>query len=312
MTQLLSTSAAYVAARSKLGDHRKVFDSIGDALSTLRAIYATEGFPQEFPTVGAGIGVVDVTGEDTVPPLADWPEAYSTPGVLVCVSFIGVRGLETSDGKKANGARGFVVYPLHPVESIQTDESGIAWLWKVVEKEASHVALRGLRNVPDALGTDALSAAAAAMPLNVSDYVEESTRESLDTSAFDAIWKQFRKMLSDSPATAPLVPQLPAKSEVLKGIRSKSYATQEYESLEKIGAFVFIGQTMAGIIDHMRKAAMESGDDFEMDSDEIKTWLSQRETKTFTTPRKVESDLTKVNFAAFMAAPATEGEGASE
>lgn len=295
---IASKHAAYIAARQKMGDHRKVCDSIEGAFDVLRGIYATAGFPQEFPTVAAGVGLVDVTGDDSIPPLADWPEEYRTEGVMVCVTFIGTRDAE-HDGKKANGARGFAVYPLHPIDAIRGDESGEDWLWKVVEKESSHVALRGLRNVASGLGTDALSDAAKGMPLTVADYVEESTRESLDTSAFDGIWKQFRKMLAESPATAALVSRLPSKADVLKAIRSEAYAKAEYEDLEAMGAFRFIGENMAAIVDAMRAAAVANGDEFEYDSSEIRGWLTNRATKVFATARKVEADLSTVDFAAF-------------
>jgi hypothetical protein len=302
MTQLLTKSAAYIAARKILGDHRKVVDSIGDAFSILRAIYATDGFPADFPTVAARVGLVDVTsGEDSIPPLADWPAEFQQDGVQICVTFVGMRGLTDEKGKAANGARGFAIYPLHGVDAILADDSGILWVNKVVEKEASHVALRQLRNVNPALGTDHFAAAAMEMPVSVSDYVEESTRESLDTSAFDGLWKDFRTMLSKSPATAALVTELPGKGEVLKALRSKAFAKEEYETLESMGVFEFIGVTMVGIIDNMQAAAVEAGEDFTLDSSEIKGWLATRDTKVFATAKKVESDLSTVDFGAFMA-----------
>lgn len=300
MTQITTKSAAYVAARGKLGDHRKVFDSVEDALASLRAIYALEVFPNDFPVVAAGVGLVDIGADSEVPPLSDWPAAFTAAGTRVCVSFLGVRGLKDEDGNVLNGARGFVVYPLFPVDALRGDESGEAWLWKVVEKEASHVALRNLRNVNAALGNDALAQAAMDMPQTVSEYVEESTRESLDTSAFDGLWKQFRTMLGNSPATAALVANLPSKSEVLKAIRSETYAKQEYAALEEMGAFVFMANTMADIIDSMKEAAVAAGEDFELDSGEIRGWLATRATKVFASPKKIEADLSTVNFAAFM------------
>lgn len=315
MTQrnvILSKSAEYAAARKVLGDHRKVFESVTDAIGALKTIYATTGFPQTFPVVGARIGLIDVTGDDAIPPLADWPEEYRVDSVKVAVTFIGVRGIKGEDGKESNGARGFALYPLHPLDAIQADETGIEWLWKVAEKEASHVALRGLRNVNSALGNDALAQAAMEMPISVSDYVEESTRESMDTTAFDTLWKQFRKMLGESPATAALVSRLPSKSEVLKSIRSTAYAKETYPELESMGSFTWMAGTMAAIIDQMKEAAIREGEDFELDSDEIKGWLATRDTKVFVAPKKVEGDLSSVDFGAFMAglsgAPATEGE----
>lgn len=313
MTQIKSKSPEYVAARKILGDHRKVFESVADALAALKAIYTTvQGFPQDFPVVGAGIGLIDVTGDDSIPPLAEWPVEYRTEGTSICVTFVGVRGLKDDDGKEVNGARGFAVYPLHALAAIQADETGLAWLWKVAEKEASHVALRGLRNVAPALGTDAFADAAKAMPLTVSDYVEESTRESMDTTAFDTLWKDFRKMLQESAATAPLVPALPGKAEVLKSIRSKAYALETYPDLEKMGSFLFIGQTMAALIERMREQAIAAGNDFELDAEEIKGWIAGRDSKVFAAPKKIEADLGKVDlgaFAAMFAAPTQTEEG---
>lgn len=299
MTTLISKSAAYIAARTTLGDHRKVFDSLSDAIESLAKIFATEGFPAEFPVVAARIGVVDPT--IPLPAFDKWPDEYKNAGTRICVSFIGIRGLKDDKDQAVNGARGFAIYPLHAIDAIRADESGEEWLWKIAEKEGSHVALRGLRNVTPALGTEALAAAAMSMPLSVADYVEESTRDSMDTSAFDAIWKRFRKILGERPQTAALVPSLPTKGEVLKAIRSKAYALQEYKDLEDINSFTFIATSMAGVIDHMRAEAIKAGAEFEMDSSEIRGWLATRDTKVFPTRAVVESDLSTVDFDAFQA-----------
>lgn len=299
MSNLTSKSAQYINAKNLLGDHRKDFDSLTDALDMLRKIYASEAFPADFPTVAAGVGLVDASGVDTIPPLDKWPAEYKTAGVSTCVSFIGVRGIKQGE-KEVNGARGFSVYPLHPIDAIRADETGEAWLNKITTKEASHVALRGLRNVPEALGTDALAAAALQMPVTVADYVEESTRESLDSTAFDNLWKNFRKMLSESPDTAALVPQLPVKAEVIKSIRSSEYARREWTQLEEIGAFVFMAETMVGMIEYMRAEATKEGTEFEIDSAEIKAWIANRDKLVFPSPKKVDTDLSTLNFAAFV------------
>jgi len=297
--QLSSKNALYIAAKNIVGDHRKVFDSLNDALTMLRSIYAIENFPAGFPSVAAGVGLIDCTGEDTIPPLDKFPAEYSTPGTSTCLSFLGVRGIKEGD-KEVNGARGFVLYPLHSIDAIRADSTGETWLWKITEKEGSHVALRGLRNVAPALGNDALAAAALQMPVAVADYVEESTREGLDSTAFDELWKTFRKMLSESGDTAALVPQLPVKAEVIKCIRSQTYARENYPDLEAIQAFTFIGETMAGVIDVMRAEATKAGNDFTIDSAEIRNWIKGRETFQFAAPRKVETDLSTLNFGNFV------------
>lgn len=301
MTTILTTSNAYKAARKVLGDYRKAFDSVEDAVKALKNIYATESFPDSFPILAAGVGLIDISGEDTIPPLTEWPAEFSAPGIQIAVSFLGVRGQKGDDDKKTNGARAFVLYPLHSVDAIQADDSGDSWLLKIIEKEMSHVAFRDLRNVAPALGNDGLEAAAKAMPLSVSDYVESSTREGLDTEAFDALWKQFRKMLAEQPSTAPIAAELPTKPEVVKAIRSKAFAVENYEKLESHGVFVFIADTIAKLIDRMRAAAIESGEDFDLDSSEIVSWLKGRDTKVFAAPRKVEADLSNVDLAAFAA-----------
>jgi hypothetical protein len=312
MTSITTKSAMYIAARAKLGDHRKTFDSINDAFAALKSIYSIvigEGesakpFPSDFPVVAARVGLIDPTGDDSIPPLAEWPAEYRGEGVQICVSFLGVRGIKDTDGKETNGARGFVVYPLHPLDAIQADESGIEWLWKLVEKESSHVAFRKLRGVNPALGTDALAQAAMEMPLSVSDYVEETRAESMDTSAFDALWKRFRGMLQNNPSTAAVASRLPQKAEVIKCIRSAAFAKEEREQLESMGAFKFIAETMASLIDAMRQEAVDKGEEFDMDSNEIRGWLAKRETFVFPSTRKPEGDLSTVDFAAFLQGPA--------
>lgn len=299
--QIVSKSKAFIAAREVLGDHRKLFESTTAAIDALKLIYANPEFPAEFPTVAAGVGLVDLTAEDSIPPLADWPEAYRADGGIICVSFLGVRKIQGDDGKEYNGARGFVIMPLHGIDAIRAEDSGDAWLWKIIEKEEGHVALRGLRGVDSALGSDALAAAAMQMPLSVADYVEESTREGLDTSAFDDTWKQFRKLLAESPATAAMVPGLPTKGEVLKSIRSKAYAAEQYPDLESINAFVFIAESMARVIDNMRKKAIAAGKEYELDSTEMRGWLTGRDTKVFPQQKVAEFNPAKVDFGAFMA-----------
>lgn len=300
---IISTSAAYIAARSVLGDHRKLFDSPTDAVAALRSIFAKEGFPADFPVVAAGVegGALDFTESDTIPPVADWNDVYRQPGVRVAVSFIGVRGIPSQDDptKKLNGARGFAVYPVHSIDSIQANESGADWLWKLIEKEMSHVAFRGLRGLGDEAGLAELTQAAIAMPVSVGDYVEESTRDGMDTSAFDSVWKQFRTMLQAEAATAPLVNALPQKAEVVKSIRSAAYARDNYPQLEKIKAFEFIANTMVKVIGIANADAIEKGEET-IDAGEIAAWAAKRDTFVFPTPAKKNVDLGGVDFGAFM------------
>lgn len=303
MNPILSTSAAYKSARAKLDGVRKTFESPSDALKSVRSILSADGFPSDFPVVVAGIGQIDLSADDSVPPLSEWPEIYTSAGVLTVVSFIGVRKLPGEDGKNANGAKGFAIFPVHPIDAIMADSAGAAWLWKVAEKESSHVAFRGLREVDAATGVDALAAAAKAMPLTVSDYVEETNAASTDSGAFEKIWAGFRKMLAGSPKTAALVPILPGKADVIKCIRSKAYAEELKPELESRNIFVWLGQNIIAIADQAKANAIEAGDEDanEYDSAQLKDWLATRNEKVFPAKEVKVVDLDKLDFAGFMA-----------
>ena len=310
MTQVLtSKSAHYIGARKFLGeDVRKVFDSLDSALAAVRGIYALENFPGAFPVVIAGVGSVDLTGDESIPPFDNWPEdaqtAYLADGVRVAVAFIGVRGIKDPNeaGKELNGARGFVIHPMPSVTAINATESGGKWLTKLVEKESSHVSMRGLRNVGADLGTEALAAAAMQMPLSVEDIVEGSTSESLDTAAFDGLWKDFRKILSSNAATSALVAALPPKSEVIKCIRSSAFAVENYSELESRKVFAWIGATMADVIDNMRSQHAAEGKEYPLESDEIRAWVAGRDSFVFPAKPKAVADLSNLDLSGFAAA----------
>lgn len=324
MTQALtSKSVHYIAAKKFMGeDVRKVFDSLAAALAAAKSIYSIENFPASFPLVIAGVGLVDVTGDDSIPPFDNWPEdaktAFLAEGVRVALGFIGVRGLTdpTDKTKEINGARGFIVYPMPSLSAIRAVERGESWLTKLAEKEASHVSLRGLRNVNPALGVDALAAAAMQMPLSVEDIVEGSTSESLDTAAFDSLWADFRKMLSASPTTAPLVVALPPKAEVIKCIRSSAYAMENQPGLEERKAFAWIGVTMADVIDNMRAQASAEGKEFAVESDELRAWVAGRDSFVFPAKAKAVADLSTLSltsdFASALFASSTPAPEAGE
>lgn len=312
---ILSTSPAYIAIRAVLGDHRKVFDSLDLAIAAVRTIYSKtvgEGeskalvVPSDFPVVAAKVGSIDLTEDGTIPPLSEWPASYTTEGTRVAVSFIGVRGIETTElnekgePKKANGAKGLAIYPLFNVDAINSSESGGDWLWKIIEKEMSHVAFRGVRNVDRNSTLEELSAAALQMPVNVEDYVEESRREAIDSSAFDDTWANFRKLLKGEPSTTLLVEALPQKQEVVKALRSQAYAKENYGDLEQMGAFVFIGNTMVKVIEMANQEAIEKGE-ATVDAGEIAAWLAKRNEFVFPTQPKKQLAEGQVDFGAFMA-----------
>lgn len=90
-------------------------------------------------------------------------------------------------------------------------------------------------------------------------------------SAYDRLWRDFRKQLANQVETAPLVMQLPAKRDVKRAMRAKSYALANYPHLESIGAFTFMLTCLIQIADAMH----EQGHD--VDSVEFHKWLAERE-----------------------------------
>lgn len=303
MTKISTKSAAYAFAKEKLGgDVRRVFDSVEDAIAILKAIFSdADKFPADFPVVAAGIGSIDVSGESTFPPLTDWPEVYSSDGIKVAVAFIGTRNIPDPESKngKINGARGFVIYPLYSIESITLADNGAEWLWKIIEKESSHVAFRKLRNVPDDGGIEMFAAAANEMPLSIEDYLEESRASATDTEAFDSMWSTFKTMLAKEPGTAMLAKALPQKGEVIKSIRYAIYARENYPDLEAMGAFTFIAANMAAILDIERANAADDADAAKLDSSEIRAWVEGRETRVPPASRTSQPvDLSKVDLGA--------------
>lgn len=321
---ILSTSAAYIAARAVLGDYRKVFDSLEDALKAVHSIFTkvdSKGqtiFPADFPVLAAKVGLVDFTEEGVLPDPTQWADGmYLSEGVSIAVSFVGVRGIETGEvndkgqPKKANGARALVIYPVFGIDAITGNESGGDWLLKIIEKEMSHVAFRPLRTISLDSSIDELAASAINMPGSVGDYVEEAARESTDSSAFDEIWAQFRKMLKAEPSTTLLAEALPSKQEVIKAIRSVAFAKENYAQLEDMGVFKFIGSTMIAVIDSQNVAKIEAGENT-IDSGEIAGWLAKRDTFVFNTAKKVELKAGDVDFGAFMAKHAAGAAGSTQ
>lgn len=306
MTVLSKKSKDYIVASAVIGGHRKAFISATAALTAVKAMFTKDanghGLPDSFPVVANGVGSVDVSSPDSIPPLADWPEAYrDEANYFVTVTFLGIRGMtDPADSTKVtDGVRGLVIATLPKVEAILAAQDGDKFIEKVVEKEIALVALRGLRGVSIDSSIDQLAAAALTMPVTAADYLETNSGPDVDTESFDKLWKDFRKMLADHPSTAALVPGLPQKNEVIKSIRSKAYATENYAALEQNGIFMVIAKLMGAVMDQLNTAAIAEGKEAQFDKGDIESWVAGRETKVFETRKPVAIDMAKVDFGGF-------------
>lgn len=170
-----------------------------------------------------------------------------------------------ADGKSQSVIKAINLFPTFMAPALA--ESAPDLLEKVVNKELRHVYYRGFR---DAASWDELNMGFAASPTTVEAYAASHARtaaEELDTDTFDAVWPAYRKWIAaNSPALASV---LPPKQEVIKAIRSESYATTLYSALEAKNAFLMVAAAIAQI------AAKQTPP---LNADAVKGWAQNRKT----------------------------------
>lgn len=191
--------------------------------------------------------------------------------------------LMTVKQKAATGVRALVVYPMPSVDAYMNDSNGSDWLTKVADKETSHVAFRHLRNVAETDSLAMLYSTAGRMPVTVDAYAQETREGGLDASSFNEVWGDLRKAINQRlPEIGKALPQ---RAEVIKAIRSKSYAIEAgYADLERRSIFVFIAQKAIELIDRTNEADAAS----ELETSEIESWVAGRETLNLQVPARQE------------------------
>lgn len=249
--------------KKAIGGDRKVFESLDDAKAAFEAA-----------STAAGDGIIKLAAPDAVFFDGEGKNAKRIDGINAAVAVVGTRQRDES-GKMSNGIKAVVLFPIPSTEAFLANANGESWVAKVIEKEASHVAYRGLRNAET---VEEFESEFGAMPRDVDAFVSSHTRGGgLDTDAFDEMWPQLRQQLRQAmPKVADLLPQ---KQEVLRAIRSKPYALEAYNKLETAGKsgeglFVYIAQKLI-------EAAPEwevDGKPKEIDASAIQAWLDNRET----------------------------------
>lgn len=189
----------------------------------------------------------------------------------ICIATLGVRDKET----KTDGIKAICAFPLPSVADFLSDPAAESFIAKLIEREAADVAFGNLRG--DKTMAE-LKTAFAGLPRTVAEIISTS-RESgtgLDTDAFDTMWNAFRTgfLKVKMPSLAAALPQ---KAEVIKAIRSASYAlaNPDTKAIEERKAFVGIAATMV----KMAPAFMDKdGKPAPVDASAIQDWIDNRDT----------------------------------
>lgn len=211
------------------------------------------------------------------------------PGLGYAVSVVGAR-IRNAENKMEGGIKAIVFWPMPTVEEFLESDNGADWIKKVIEKESAHVAFRGLRN---AESVEEFESEFARIPTSVDDIVATHVSSGgLDTEAFDAMWAPFRDAFKQQqPKVAA---HMPPKQDVIKAIRSKPFAAQEYGKLEQLGLFEFIAKKL---IESAATWKDEEGNDAPIDASAIQGWLDGREALNLAPKKLDEAELDDVKLA---------------
>lgn len=198
------------------------------------------------------------------------------------------------DGDKSK-IKGIVVAPVPSFEAILADETGKAWLEKIVGTELQRIAVAGLRDrkvngvqeTTDIQSIEVLDS----MPKTLADFVT-SNRGGSSTllQAFEDNWKSIKAALAQlSPAwkRANL-----SKREFKFGMSSKAYAYQYYPTIEENKA----GSLFVMAIQAFSIEAGKTGADTSI----FDQWLANRENNVIDID--AEEDADEFDFSALAAA----------
>ena len=275
---ILTTSDPYKSFVKSQG-WRKQYENSAAAIKAVGELFESSGLPADFPILIAGLG------NETLAtlPNAVLPPAFSAEGVATAVSLLGVRGLLNENNEKSNGAGAVVLYPSYSIDAIGATAEGLSWLDKVVEKEMAHEAFRNIRGFEPETTAASLGLSAQEMPLELADFIESGGRDGVDMSFFKDIWAVVVKSMSMDAKFAALASAYPTmKAEIVKCIRSKSYAESEFPTLEsmgKAGAFVFAANFMIRTMEGIIAGDAQGEADYETAIETVKGWLATRDTK---------------------------------
>lgn len=245
---------------------RQVFPTIDEAVTRMQEIGSkTENF--------YGVQVA-VAGYNTETQTVDKSIYAGNVAVLATLG----QSVDTGKGGKVTAIKGVVIYSVPLLDAILAAENGKDWVNKIMQKEAGLVAFRQFRDA-ETLGDfmDGVNKA----PSSVSDYVAAAKRgDPADMEAFDALWPSLRDAMKTK--MKKYYDALPNRLEIVKAIRSKSFAAANYPEAEEGGAFLRIANALVENADRV---------DPKIDASEISEWIANRETLNLSKRPRGEADL---------------------
>lgn len=259
---------AAVAAHFPKGQTRKAFEDLDSAIAALTALVSDEAVS----ALGLPYDIVGANPDGTID-----PEVYTGSNPVLAQVRARVV-VDPATGKKAEGIKAFVLFPIPTLETIiAAGDQGSEFIEKVLEKEFSLVAFRNWRDFDNA---DEFSAGVAAAPRNLTDYLTSQV-STVDTSTFDDLWPDFRETARKDYKDLWAMLAVLGKGNVLRAIRSKSYAlaNPDAKALEENGIFVQIA-----------KQLIVFAEADEMDASALKNWIAKRDEVelSYKAPEKVE------------------------
>lgn len=185
------------------------------------------------------------------------------------VATVGVRDKEA----KRNGYKAIVIFEQPTIQDFLTDTSdeAIAFVNKLVEREATDVAFSGIRTAET---YDDMLTVMTGLPTTVQDIVTISRASGgAGDSIFGEFWADFRKGVLKTKY-AKLDEALPQKPEYIKALRSASYAKANPATaeLEARGYIKAIGELFIKAVEQIAAQAGE-----EVDTDTVKGWIRGRD-----------------------------------
>jgi len=266
-TAAAQTNAAKIKTVASDMDARRVFSSREDAAAYIAMLSSTL---TDFNTTTA---VINGVGQDDEGNLIFDSEVYP-PEMNVMVATL------SRDGK----IKAIIVTPIPTLDSVLSDETGRAFLQKIIDKEFNHLAVRVLRDAAD------VTVVADQMPVTRAAFLI-SGRE-----AGAGIMETFNELFK--PINATIAAKVPVwnkarltKGELKKALESKGYANEFYPQLENRGEgkdsllvmFLNMGIT----------AAKQKG----LDPAIFQRWLDTRNERTIEVSDEDDFDLDSLNEA---------------
>lgn len=211
----------------------------------------------------------------------------------------------TVNGKREpTTIKAIVVTPVPTLESLMSDEAGLAFVQKVIDKELNHIAVRPLRDAEN------LDTAMEQVPTTRSGFIESNRDAGGIMDTFNDLYKTINDTLSKQVplwSKARLI-----KAEMKKAMESRAYALEYYPALEDRGTdgngkakdSLFVLALQFGL----RLAKSKGADPAIFDK-----WLSTRDQQTLAaSTQDDEDDISLDDLVADMGEPAADEPAATD